>query len=308
VRCDGYLAAALTLASLAGCDDPVRVFQPGQKPLPQVIAQRRAEPGVITVSPVQGLPGPLDRQLADAMAEALGKNSLPVVVGGRDGARVLYSVSGRFERTAAAAPSRGAARAPILTWEVRDEEGRLVGRYIQILPREDDPFEPDARAKLLADVEGEPARTMTKGIEGDAPIPRGDPSAPAVQDPGSHSLVIAKIQGSPGKSGDAQLRQAIEYALKVANVRIDSERKPGSLALNGTVKVEDVPGGLQHIKVTWSVLKPDGNELGQVSQENNVPSRIVERVWGEITAAVAQNAAGGIAALVSEADQPKAGG
>jgi hypothetical protein len=74
------------------------------------------------------------------------------------------------------------------------------------------------------------------------------------------------------------------------------------------VKVEEVPGGIQHIKVTWSVLKPDGKELGQVSQENNVPSRILERVWGEITAAVAQNAAGGIAAIVGEADQAKAGG
>ncbi|HEY6336270.1 MAG TPA: hypothetical protein VI113_10335 [Alphaproteobacteria bacterium] len=310
---DGILAAALALASLtlAGCDDTVHVFQPEQKPLPQVIAEHRADPGVITVSPIRGLPDPLSRQLADAMAEALGKDSLPVVVGGGNGARVLYSVSGSFERQApagAGGANPGAGYPPTLTWEVRDEEGRLVGRHSQILARESDPFEPDARAKLLADVEGAPARMMAKGIEGDAPIPKNDPAAPVVPDPGSRSLVITRIQGSPGRSGDAQLRQAIEYALKVANVHLAPERSPGSLALTCVVKVEEVPGGIQHIKVTWSVLKPDGKELGQVSQENNVPSRILERVWGEITAAVAQNAAGGIAAIVGEADQAKAGG
>jgi len=307
------LAAELALFSLtlAGCDDTVHVFQPEQKPLPQVVAAHRTDPGVITVSPVHGLPDPVSHQLADAMAEALGKDSLPVVVGGGDGARVLYSVSGWFQREApgdAAGSNVGNAGSPMLTWEVRDGEGQLVGRQSQILARETDPFEPDARAKLLAAVEGEPARTMAKGIEGDAPIPKGDPSVLAVHNPGSRSLVITTIRGSPGKSGDAQLRQAIEYALKVANVRLDSERRPGSLSLTGTVNVEDVSGGIQHIKVTWLVLKPDGKELGQVSQENNVPSRILERVWGEITAAVAQNAAGGIAAIVGEADQASAGG
>ena len=296
---------------LAGCDDTVRVFQPEQKPLPQVLAFRAAEPDVITVSPVKGLPDPLSHELAFAMAAALGKISLPVVLSQKGDGHNLYRVNGRFEpqtENAGKGPPSPSAHPPILTWEVRDEAGQLVGRHSQILARDTDPTSPGVRAKLLADVEKEPARMMAKGIEGDAPIPAGNSLVQTAGGTGSRGVVITNIQGSPGRLGVIQLRQAIEYALKVANVRIDTEKKPDSLALTGVVKLGEVQGGIQHVTVTWSVLRSDGKELGQVSQENNVPSRILERVWGEITAAIAQNAASGIAAIVDEAESGKPGG
>ena len=73
-------------------------------------------------------------------------------------------------------------------------------------------------------------------------------------------------------------------------------------ALAATIEQSQLQSGVQHVKVTWRVDRPDGKEIGQVSQENNVPNQLLKTAWGEIANAVAQNAAGGIAALVEQAD------
>ena len=119
-------------------------------------------------------------------------------------------------------------------------------------------------------------------------------------------LRSSSIKGSPASDGDTALRQTIEYALKVAGVEVVQQKARDSLLLDGMVAVSRVNEGTQHVKVTWSVKRPDGTVVGEVSQENNVPTRLLERVWGEIASSVSQNAAQGIAALVEEAERTKA--
>jgi hypothetical protein len=298
------VASACTALLLAGCEDIGHPFQPEYKPLPPELAARGAEATVITVAPVEGVPGPLGQALADAMAAALEKRNLPIVVESGSDGRALYSISGRLQR-----PSAGGASA--ILWEVRDAQDTLVGRHIQPLPP-GDPSAAAVRTRLLADVENEPARMMVKGIEGDAPVPalpRPAAAHTAAAPPSGHSLAVIKIEGAPGSSGDVALRQAIEYALKVAKVNVVTSRAPDSLLLQAKVELSAVGKDkeLQHVKVTWTVERPGGKQLGQVSQENNVPTRLLERVWSEIANAVAQNAVQGIAAIVAEADQPKSG-
>lgn len=302
------LFASLFLAggALAGCVDAVHPFQPEMKPLPPEFAEARAAPSVIVVTPVKGLPDPLSHELAKAMAEALEKRSLPVDVGEDTESRALYSVSGRFE---AQKLGNGANGPGVIAWEVRDERGQLVGRHPQLVPPGGDPASPVMRTKLVAETAGEPAAMMAKGIEGDLPVPlepaAGAAARTAAPSARSHSLVVASIEGAPANGGATTLRQAIEYALKVAKVKVVERETADSLLLDGTVATSDVKGGTKHVKVTWSIMRQDGTVLGEVSQENNVPTHLLERVWGEIASAVAQNAAGGIAALVDEADRPK---
>lgn len=289
---------------ISGCDDTVHVFQPEEKPLPSVLAEHPAQQSMITVAPVEGLPEPLSHDLARAMVKALEKRSLPVVLRDHADASALYSVSGRFQPA-----SEGKGRlpgGPVLTWEVRDQEGQLVGRHSQIMAAGTNPLSAATRSRLFKDVDGEPAVMMVKGIEGDAPVP-SETSAPAASHEtpaASRSLAVTKIEGAPGKGGDVPLRRAIEYALTVANVHVIPTKTAGSLTLACAIALSDMQDGVKHIAVTWTVYRPDGKELGQVSQENNVPSRLIETVWGEIASAVAQAGAGGIAALVQEADRP----
>lgn len=302
-----FLAAAIPMGfvglALSSCDDTVHPFQPEAKPLPPELAAYRAEPSLIVVLPVVGLPQPLDRDLAKAMAATLEENSLPAVIENKLDGQALYSVNGRFLMR-----SPGPGTPSVMTWEVRNEAGSLVGRHSQILPLGSDPFSPATRAKLIADIDSEAGPIMVKGIEGDAPIPSDDNAAfaTAVRASPRHSIVVTKIEGTPVESGDLALRQAIEYALRVAKVKVVSERASDSLML--AAKIESAPmeknKEIQRVKVTWTVERANGKALGQVSQENNVPTRLLEREWSEIANAVAQAAAGGIASLVAEADLP----
>lgn len=301
------LAFGLGAALLAGCGETQHPFQPDSKPLPYALSSPEAESKVIAVAPIKGVPEPLGYALAEAMAAALLKRSLPAVVeSGDDDGRALYTVGGRLTRQAG-----GAGEAPAIIWEVREEHGRLVGRHVQTLPPGSDASAPEARAKLLAELGGEPAATMAKGIEGDAPVPVERALAPAGGVPvpaggapaarardGSRTVVVTKVEGAPGDRGDFTLRQAIVYALKQARLQVVPERTANSLVVVGNVELAELEGGTQRVKVTWTVARSDGEELGQVSQENNVPSRLLSLAWGEIASAVAENAAGGIAALV----------
>ena len=290
-------------ALVAGCAETQHPFQPDSKPLPYVLSAHEAQPKIIAVAPVKGVPEPLGHALAEGMADALLKRSLPAVVdGGEDDGRALYTIGGRLTRQASRL-----GEVPAIVWEVREEHGRLVGRHVQALPPGSDAAAPNIRAKLLAELAGEPAATRGKGLEGDAPVPaerapvqaRGAPAAPA---PGKgRTVVVTKVEGAPGERGDLTLRQAIEYALRQARLQVVSERTANSVAVAGNVELAELQKGTQHIKVTWIVARPDGEQLGQVSQENNVSSRILNLAWGEIASAVAENAAGGIAALVQRA-------
>jgi len=293
----------LGAALLAGCVETQHPFQPDSKPLPSQLSTPAAKQKVIAVTPVRGVPEPLGRSLAEGMAAALLKRSLPAMVesGDEDG-RALYTVGGRFVRQGG---PLGAA--PAIIWEVREEHGRLVGRHLQPLPPGSDLSTPDTRATLLAGLADEPAATMVKGIEGDAPVPIEraavtTESAPPAASPGKgRSIVVTKVDGAPGERGDLTLRQAIEYALTQAQLQVVPERTANSIVVAGNVELVELQKGTQHVKVTWTVARPDGEQLGQVSQENDVPSRILSLAWGEIASAVAENAAGGIAALVRRA-------
>jgi hypothetical protein len=296
----------VTAAALGGCIDDPRPFQPEAKPLPPELAARGAERAVVAITPVAGLPKPIDRELAEAMAAALGKRSLPVAI--EDGAPTdaLYRVSGRFK----ASTSRSASEpSGSVIWQVTDENGQLVARYSQSLKLDGDPASPAAKAALAEAIAGAPAAEIVKGIEGDAPRPV-DPSPSDAPLPARgnspRSVVIATIEGAPAPEGSLMLRQAIEYALRTAKVNVVAQQGVDSLLVDGTVQISAVAEGTDHVKITWSVMSQDGTVLGELSQENNVPTRLLKRVWGEIASTVAQNAAQGIAALVDEADRPKA--
>ena len=297
--------ASLAASALAGCIDEPRPFRPALKPLPAELATPDPERSIIVVTVVEGVAAPLDRELSDAMVKALEARSLPVMTDRMAGGHVIYHVGARF--APASSDGHGPHPAAVI-WEVWDESGELVSRHAQELALGANLAAAATKAKLIADVAREPADMVVKGIEGDAPLPVDVPAAPAaaVAKAGSgRSLAVDSITGSPAEDGDAALRQTIAYALKTAGVRVVERKAADSLLLEGAVLTSRLDEALQHVKVTWRVKLPDGTLIGEVSQENNVPTRLLTRVWGEIASTVAQNAAPGIAALVDEVARDK---
>ncbi len=333
-----HLGMLLAAAILAGCVIPtLHPFQPA-KPLPSELPQAEREPSIVAVRPVAGLAEPLATELADAMAASLRQRSLPAVVGATEPA--VYTVAGRLGRNGGGAPvllweledaegrtvararqalpasgdpEAAASRAALIA-AIGGEPGTLIAKGIEgDVPA---PAEPSraTHASSPAGGSAQPANAASPeaaaaeienaptGPAGPLDIPppqkRSKPSAAAPHD--GVTVTVAPAKGLPA-DGEITLRRAIAYALAVAKVEVAEERAPGSLSLVGNVAVAELSGELRHIKVTWSLRRPDGSEIGQVSQENNLRADVLERAWSEIAAAVAENAAGGIAALVDQA-------
>ena len=104
------LVSLFAATALGGCIDEPRPFRPAAKPLPSELAAPERERFVIVVTPVAGVAAPLGRELADAMAKALEKRSLPVAIGEKGPARVLYTVSARLETPSPASAARARGR------------------------------------------------------------------------------------------------------------------------------------------------------------------------------------------------------
>ena len=50
--------------------------------------------------------------------------------------------------------------------------------------------------------------------------------------------------------------------------------------------------------VDWSVIDPDGEEIGSINQANNIPAGALDGPWGDIAFAIATGATEGIVALL----------
>jgi hypothetical protein len=120
-------------------------------------------------------------------------------------------------------------------------------------------------------------------------------------------IAVEGVTGAPG-DGDRSLARAIAAALRHANLRVaDADPPRQSYRLSGRIEIAPPLEGRQQVKVRWALKRPDGGEIGQVSQENAVPAGSLDGPWGDVAYAVAMAAAPGIAALVERAKLTAAG-
>jgi hypothetical protein len=68
--------------------------------------------------------------------------------------------------------------------------------------------------------------------------------------------------------------------------------------VTGKVTMAPLPGGQQQVEIAWTVTWPNGKVVGKVSQLNSVPVGSLDLYWGDVAGAVAQEASGGINAVV----------
>ena len=75
--------------------------------------------------------------------------------------------------------------------------------------------------------------------------------------------------------------------------------------LDAEVTVAKPTAGKQNVKIVWHVRRQDGNEIGTVGQENDVPAGLLDGAWGDVAYMVAVSAQDGIMTLVARgAPQP----
>jgi hypothetical protein len=110
-------------------------------------------------------------------------------------------------------------------------------------------------------------------------------------------LFVPIVTGAPG-DGNTALTRLIRADLAQIGPLIQLTPEGADFTVTGKVIVTPLPKGQQQVEIAWTVTWPNGNVVGKVSQLNAVPTGSLDTYWGDVAGAVAQEASGGINAVV----------
>jgi hypothetical protein len=278
------LRAALALLApiaLTACGELPHPFE-DTKLAPHAPMLAMADAFGVVVEPVHGAPDAADKVLADTMALALQGAEIPASTSAGN-ARSYHLVG-------TVTPAPGAVTDWDIRWSMRDAAGTEIGADVQ-------------RVSLPPGIEPDPA-VLAGPMRAEAPKLAAliQDQAP-VEHAGTRHLQIRSIDGAPG-DGATSLKRALTFLLKRNGAALTEDGKtPDTVAITCTVETKRAANDQDHIKILWHVLKPDGSEVGVVTQENDVPRAVIEGHWGDIAMAVADAAAPDILRVASTVPQ-----
>lgn len=279
------LACLVVLLALAACGPVPRPFQPLDKAAPDPVTQSLGARAGILVHPVDGLASGPAAALSRHLVAALWARDIPASA--RYGNRGSFVLSGR-----AAAPG---APAPVVQWTLRGADGSELAVF-------DEPAAGDGQEWRLMDegaIEALARRVAARVADVVEPPVAPARAAGAAQWP---PVVLWSVDGAPGDGG-LSLSIAMRRALTRAGVALASETGDSAYVLVGSVHVEPAGEDGALVEIAWTLLRPDGERVGTVSQKNEVPAAVVKGPWGPLAAVVADNGVAGVIALLAGADR-----
>jgi hypothetical protein len=282
-----YLLAALALLA-AGCQPLGLPFAPDSKPPDNPLLQLENSAG-IAVSPIAGMTEPRSRRLTASVAKALRHRNIPASAGGSRNRKSLLLRGHIGKKTEAGAPA-----SILIEWDLLDSDGASLGNHRESIGEADWQA---ADSRLFE-------RLAAGAAEKIVGLLRRQPKAAPPQ-PLAPALYVWPIDEAPGDSGQS-LKRAIEAALPRVFVPLARTLSDASYVLLGSVRMEADRDASARVAVTWTILGPDGAEIGKVEQNNRVPAERLDGAWGQIARAVARDAARGIADLLFAVGKPRA--
>ena len=109
---------------------------------------------------------------------------------------------------------------------------------------------------------------------------------------------VRKIVGLSQRDESA-LRRSLEFQLRQSKLKVADDPTDEALVVAGTFKLSPPVQGGQKVELSWAVLRPDGGELGTMSQANTVEAGTFDKPWGELAAIIAQGAAAGVTEILT---------
>jgi hypothetical protein len=110
-------------------------------------------------------------------------------------------------------------------------------------------------------------------------------------------LFVPIVTGAPG-DGDTALTKMIRADLADFGPLVQTTPEGADFTVTGKVTVSPLPKGQQQVEIAWTVTWPNGKVVGKVSQLNSVAAGSLDQYWGDVASAAAQEASGGINAVV----------
>lgn len=113
-------------------------------------------------------------------------------------------------------------------------------------------------------------------------------------------LYLKAVTGAPG-DGNAALTRLMTAQLPTLGDVVQDTPKGADFTVAGEVKTAPGAGGTTRVEVQWVVTDEQGRERGRVVQLNEVPQGSLDQFWGEVAMVVANEAAGGVRDVVTQA-------
>ena len=271
------MSAALLAAWLGACQPMPHPFETEDKANNPLLELRE---GVgVAVMPVSGLPPAFGERLSEALAGALRDAEIPAAV--EVGNRGSFVITGRAQT------DRREQQLEI-AWEVDTAGGERIGTIAlrQHLPL--GAFDAGGDGPTPGQLAALAKRSAAQLV----PLVRSD--MPAAVAP--TAIALGRIDGAPG-DGAASLKRALEFVLRHSDIPVAGADHANALTLTGSVEMGRPAGGRQTVAIRWTLLLPDGNQIGDVRQENAVPAGTLDQTWGNLALLVAEAAYDGIIAL-----------
>ena len=118
---------------------------------------------------------------------------------------------------------------------------------------------------------------------------------------GPPRIYVPMVRGAPG-DGNQALTVNIRAALAQQGMLVQDTTQGARFAVTGQVDVVNQPGNRsQRVELLWTISRQDGHDLGRVLQLNEVPVGVLDRFWGDVAYAAANEAAGGVQTVVRNA-------
>ncbi len=122
-------------------------------------------------------------------------------------------------------------------------------------------------------------------------------------DPGSLLHRAARVVLLPGQgaSGDGNQSLTAQMAiyLKTHGIIVIADPDQADYKLQVDVAINTASPTEQQVQVIWIVTDARGHEAGRIAQLNDVPVHSLDGHWGEVATMVAEQAAGGVAEVIS---------
>ncbi len=194
---------------------------------------------------------------------------------------------------------QGQAIVPVYT--VLTPQGRDAGR-LQGAPVPLDAWaaaKPATLERVAADA-GQRLSAMLAGIN--TTLQRANPNSLYNR---TARIAVPEVTGAPG-DGDAALTKLMRDRLTALGETVQDTLKDADFVVQGRVRIVPIGAGQERVEIQWIVTDPrrtdrpgsGGSERGRVVQLNDVPVGSLSHTWGDVAAAVAQEASGGVREVV----------
>ncbi len=113
------------------------------------------------------------------------------------------------------------------------------------------------------------------------------------------AVAVVPVQGAAGRGND-ELTKAMRQTLTKAGWAVINAPSKNALTIRGCVVMAPATGTTQKVSLKWDVQTPDGKNLGDVKQANDVPAGSLNTRWGENAGFATEAAATGIYELINK--------